>query len=121
MTGTGLTHGISDEGKIFCGTEQAGNKWFTQNLNDIDCPECIKSMNYGGPSEQTPDSINPEYYKHLPNGIECIQVTKWFNFNLGNAIKYCWRAGKKSPNPVQDLQKAIRYLEFELERLKEIG
>jgi hypothetical protein len=38
-------------------------------------------------------------------------------FNLGNAIKYIWRAGQKG-DPVEDLRKAIFYLQDEIERLK---
>ena len=37
------------------------------------------------------------------------------NYHLGNAIKYICRAGFKSPNTkVEDLKKAIHYLENEL-------
>lgn len=42
-----------------------------------------------------------------------------FNFNLGNAIKYISRCGKKDGESVaKDLQKAIDYLNFEIERLE---
>lgn len=58
---------------------------------------------------------HPEHYnKHL-SGIECIQVVQHFNFNMGNAIKYIWRADDKG-NPIQDLEKAIKYLQFEIQR-----
>ena len=40
---------------------------------------------------------------------------------LGNAIKYIWRAGLKSDDAIQDLEKARQYLDFEIERLKEIS
>jgi len=40
------------------------------------------------------------------------------NFNLGNAVKYLWRAGLKD-NAIQDLQKAIFYINDEIERIKE--
>ncbi len=39
------------------------------------------------------------------------------NFNLGNAMKYIWRAGLKDSDPTQDLQKARWYVERELARL----
>ena len=42
-------------------------------------------------------NINPNHYKSHPSGIECIQITEHFNFCLGNAIKYIWRAGLKNP------------------------
>jgi hypothetical protein len=38
------------------------------------------------------------------------------NFNIGNAIKYLWRAGLKE-NQLEDIQKARWYAERELKRL----
>ena len=41
------------------------------------------------------------------------------NFNLGNAVKYISRAGKKDPKKFrEDLEKAIWYLNRELKRVK---
>ena len=35
------------------------------------------------------DPVNhPKHYTQHPSGIECIEVTEHFNFNIGNAIKY---------------------------------
>lgn len=45
--------------------------------------------------------------------IECIDITRHMNFCLGNAIKYIWRESLKG-NSVEDLRKAIKYLEFEI-------
>lgn len=58
--------------------------------------------------------IRPDYYKS--KGIETIDVIEAFdlNFNLGNVIKYILRAGKKD-NRNQDLEKAIWYLQRELQ------
>lgn len=58
----------------------------------------------------------PDYYRKHPSGIECWTIAEGFNFNLGNAIKYIWRAGLK-PNEdyVKDLAKAISYLEREVD------
>ena len=63
------------------------------------------------------DAINPSHYKSHPSGIECIDITKHMNFCLGNAIKYIWRAGLKDAKR-QDLEKAIWYLQKELENEK---
>jgi endogenous inhibitor of DNA gyrase (YacG/DUF329 family) len=63
------------------------------------------------------DPINPNHYKSHPSGVECITVTEHFNFNVGNAIKYLWRAGLKG-NAVQDMEKAIWYIKREIERVK---
>lgn len=68
---------------------------------------------------QVADPVNlPDHYTKLP--VECIDVTEHFNFCLGNAIKYIWRADHKG-NPVQDLEKAIWYLRRELDRRERDG
>lgn len=56
----------------------------------------------------------PRHYNSHPSGIECIQVTRHMGFNLGNAMKYVWRADLK--NGVEDLKKAIWYLEDEVKK-----
>lgn len=65
------------------------------------------------------DMVNhPPHYTSHPSGIEAIQVTRHMNFNLGNAMKYIWRAGLKA-NAVEDLEKAVFYINDEIARLKE--
>lgn len=49
---------------------------------------------------------HPAHYNQHPTGMECIDIVEHFNFNLGNAIKYIWRAGLKSPDAITDLEKA---------------
>ena len=62
------------------------------------------------------DPVNhPSHYTSHPSGVECIQITRWMNFNLGNAIKYIWRAGNKG-NALEDLKKARWYLDDEINR-----
>lgn len=59
---------------------------------------------------------HPTYYNQIP-GIECIDVVKYFDFVLGNIIKYVWRAGlKQSTNKLEDLEKAKWYLECEIKQ-----
>jgi hypothetical protein len=65
------------------------------------------------------DNVNhPKHYTQHPSGIEVIQITEHMNFCLGNAIKYIMRADHKS-NPIEDLQKAVWYLNREIERRTE--
>lgn len=60
---------------------------------------------------------HPPHYQH-PSGVECIDVVEHFNFNLGNAIKYLWRAGlKPDVDTLTDLRKAAWYVNREIERL----
>ena len=64
----------------------------------------------------TDSSVNhPTHYNH--GRIEAITVIEdWdLNFNLGNAVKYISRADHKG-NPVEDLRKALWYLQRELDR-----
>jgi|GEM_PF-1310133 len=66
-----------------------------------------------------PDAVDhPPHYTQHPSGIECIQVTQWMNFCLGNAVKYIWRAGLKG-DALEDLKKARRYLDIEIERRRQ--
>jgi hypothetical protein len=60
---------------------------------------------------------HPPHYTSHPSGVECIQITEHFNFCIGNAIKYLWRAGLKG-EALEDLRKAIWYIEREIDRLE---
>jgi Protein of unknwon function (DUF3310) len=56
---------------------------------------------------------HPKHYTSHPSGVECIQVVEHMGFNLGNVIKYTWRADLKG-NALEDLEKAKWYLEREI-------
>lgn len=61
------------------------------------------------------ETVNhPSHYKH-PSGIECIDVVEHMGFNLGNVIKYVWRADSKG-NTLEDLKKAEFYIKREIEK-----
>ena len=68
------------------------------------------------------DAINPSHYKSDPSGVECIVITEHRNFCVGNAMKYLWRAGLKGDGDqekhLEDLKKAIWYIEREIARLR---
>lgn len=59
----------------------------------------------------------PKHYNIHPSGIACIEITRHMNFNLGNAMKYVWRAGEKG-DAVEDLKKAAWYIDDEIKRIK---
>lgn len=65
-----------------------------------------------------PEAVNhPDHYNEHPSGVECITIVRHMNFNLGNVVKYVWRAGLKDKTPtIQDLKKAAWYLNDEIER-----
>jgi hypothetical protein len=56
----------------------------------------------------------PTYYQRGSIDVWHFIRDQELNFHLGNAIKYICRAGYKD-SKVQDLKKAIHYLENELE------
>ncbi len=64
------------------------------------------------------DNVNhPRHYTEHPSGVECIQITEHMSFNLGNAMKYIWRADLKG-NQIEDLEKALWYINREIQRIK---
>lgn len=67
------------------------------------------------------DSVNhPRHYTSHPSGVECIQISEHYNFCIGNAIKYLWRAGLKGDD-VEDLKKARWYLDREILNREKAG
>lgn len=75
-----------------------------------DAPEVV-------PEAPAEDAINPAHYRRHPSGIECIEITRHMNFNVGNAVKYLWRYMDKD-DPIENLQKAQWYIDDEIRRLK---
>src|SRR5690625_728975 len=77
---------------------------------------------YADEDEDTPDMVNhPPHYK-FSNGAEVIDITEHLTFNGGNVVKYVARStrrdGKVKGNVLEDLRKARRYLDREIERVE---
>ena len=62
----------------------------------------------------------PDYYQRGPIDVWDFIRQQELNFHLGNAIKYICRAGYKD-SKIQDLEKAIHYLENELHYAEDIS
>jgi len=63
-----------------------------------------------------PEAVNhPPHYTNHPSGVECIDITRHMRFNVGNAIKYIWRADEKGSD-LDDLRKAAWYINDEIDR-----
>lgn len=71
-------------------------------------------------NEVDPEGVNhPKHYNLHPSGVECWDIVRHHNFNIGSAIKYLWRQGLKDGEPsVKDLRKAVAYIEDQI-RLEE--
>tara|TARA_R110001592_G_scaffold103023_2_gene290316 strand:+ start:298 stop:555 length:258 start_codon:yes stop_codon:yes gene_type:complete len=66
------------------------------------------------------ETIEPSYYSGTKYGYSARKVVEDFelSYNLGTAVSYLLRSGKKEGNPAeQDIQKAINHLHFELDNL----
>ena len=62
----------------------------------------------------------PTYYQRGTIDVWHFIRDQGLNFHLGNAIKYICRAGFKTDSKIQDLEKAIHYLENELHHEKDL-
>lgn len=83
------------------------------------CDGCIvKAMNDG--LIQVNDPVNhPSHYTKGNIEVADFIADQKLNFDRGNAVKYVCRAGSKDPEKeIQDLEKAIWYIEHEIKMLK---
>ena len=69
---------------------------------------------------------HPKHYNSHPSGIECIVIARWYDFDIGNAIKYIYRHGLKHDEgkedidkTIEDLEKAIWYIKDEISMLEQ--
>lgn len=71
---------------------------------------------------------HPSHYTWLKEkcGVEPYEITRHFDNNIGNVLKYCMRHGHKEEEgmstkekAIQDLEKALFYLKDEIKMLKE--
>lgn len=99
--------------KVTCMPEIVGDKeYFTPTF------ECVK-----------PDMVNrPPHYTWLYDkcGLEVIDIIRWFDFNIGSALKYLFRAGRKceeglsnKEKTIQDFKKAVWYINDKIKQLEE--
>lgn len=103
----------------------------TSNKNDISVFKRLKEDQQEALStiSSKEDRVNhPSHYTWLKKkcGIEVIDITRHLNFNIGNVIKYVLRSGHKAEEgmsnkdkQIEDLQKAVFYLNDEIKRLKD--
>ena len=74
------------------------------------------------PEVPADDPVN--HPAHYTDGIEVIDYieSKNFCYHIGNAVKYLSRAGKKDPSKeIEDLQKAVWYINRRIRQLEEAG
>ena len=62
----------------------------------------------------------PTYYQRGTIDVWHFIRDQQLNFHLGNVIKYICRAGYKTDSKIQDLEKALHYLQNELDHEKDV-
>jgi len=89
-----------------------------EDYDEDDDIQVYKKHRHEGKEHMTDVVNHPPHYKD--GGIETIDYIRAKNLNYyrGNAVKYISRAGKKSKCPVEDLKKAVWYLNYEIETLE---
>lgn len=96
---------LLDRVEIAIGLETPIKNWIPTDLSErIDTREMVD---------------HPDHYvkdrKYEPYKV----IRDWnLNFNLGSAVKYLARAGRKD-DAIEDLKKAIEYIRFEIEELED--
>lgn len=88
----------------------------TSQLNNMPQPHPDFLNNMPVTNEGNTPVDHPVHYNRHPSGVECIDVVEHMGFNLGNAVKYIWRADLKNDDATEDLKKAAWYIKRELKR-----
>lgn len=112
---------VGDADARTCATCRHGNKDSTESP----CDACFDDSEGRRPQWEpvgaidsgvsaSADTTNPAHYRQFP--VEVIQICRHLNFNRGNVVKYCCRAGAKD-DEIQDLKKARWYIDDEIQRL----
>ena len=70
------------------------------------------------PIGKVADTKGPQYYQRGPVAVWTFIRQQQLGYFLGNVIKYVCRAGHKG-DAIEDLEKAIHYLENEIESRRE--
>lgn len=100
-----------------CWNEQYNGEEFKESEN---CDELYDDLVVAvEPNPNSPTNHPSHYNEHNIEVIDFIQDWK-LNFCLGNVIKYICRSPYKGKE-LEDLEKAMKYLEFEIEEVKRNG
>lgn len=104
--------------QIIDDVEKAYDKTANKNIESRNISSEVKEQRLVTPHQK--EAVNhPSHYQG--NKFEVIDIIEDYNlnFNKGNCLKYLLRAGKKnSDSYIQDLEKAIWYLNREIHNYK---
>lgn len=111
------------ENYLYCGKCKAN--WVSLRTNCIICEADVTNKCKGQRTvlvtDPSPSAVDhPPHYGGAEDPFEHIKVAeaKGWGYHIGNATKYMWRAGLKTPDLLQDLKKAKWYLDRYIELLE---
>lgn len=110
--------GTPDYGEV-TGIDRSSSRLYEVSIGNADgycwygesALELVEDDERGDPVER------PSHYTWHPSGVECHEISGAFSSFCGQAIQYIWRHQHKG-TPIEDLRKAIHFLELEAERLE---
>jgi hypothetical protein len=117
-TGTALEGGryCDEHTDVMYALADRNRRYMASRLESLQAARSAAPLAIVDPVRPEPNTVDhPRHYN--VGKIEAITVIEDWNlgFNLGNAVKYIARADHKG-NPVEDLKKALWYLQRELDR-----
>ena len=94
-------------------------KTYDRYIGSEVCKECYwNNQNSGVTSQKESNIHHPSHYGGDTTYEHIKVVEAWgLNYALGSATKYICRAGKKSDNSLEDLRKALFWINHEIKRL----
>ena len=107
--------------KKLCDEYKSNNIGFDIPFNEL--PKKFSTVIYDYTTASKVSELRPEHYGGASNPYEVFNVLEAWkldkDFYLGNVIKYIARAGKKDASKeVEDLEKALVYLQRRISELK---
>jgi hypothetical protein len=111
------------EPAVRCHVRGDGTAWWACPKCQNQMPEYVTTDDHAAVCPASNAVDHPAHYK--AGGLEAIDVIEALGhghgFCVGNAIKYLWRAGKKTPGAVADLRKARWYVDRAIAALEKGG
>lgn len=101
----------------------SGRYWKRASDFDVSfCPTWKETLRF---KEDLMEETNAPNYYTWHSKVSCKEVSQEFMSNLGQAIQYLWRSntlqttkGQSKAEVIADLNKAIDFIKFEIERLE---
>ena len=126
---------------LYCGENEGEFDWwfsdqYATEVKNCLCEKCNAKPNITSTlldakffetfmKEVKPKESNTPNYYTWHSKVSCKEVSQEFMSNLGQAIQYIWRSnvlqttkGQSKAEVIADLNKAIDFIKFEIERLE---